>query len=323
MLASLFRSNQPAVLLAVPLLVLALFIPSYGEAAPVLQGLMPLAQWVEHLLGTAAWPRHTLGIVLVIAVAAQLVGWVNNTELMDRRNHLVAFLFPVLLAGIGRGALYNEVLLGMPLVLFAMRRTWSMTNAGSALGTLFDAGFLIGLAAQCYLPYVFLMVVIWASASVIRPFAWREYLLPLIGVVLVFYLSWALLHVLDRTPWHPLFTVMHDTTSQRAAHIGGVRIAFYASASLLLLASLVTFASGYARGVMRVKNLRSSFLALTTALAVLVVLLWSITGRFPAVLAATPLAVLCAYALLAPRKPWLAETATLGLLVLALWMRWA
>lgn len=321
MLAAFFRSNQPAVLLAVPVVVLALFMPALGAPAPVREGLMPLAQWVETLLGTAAWPRHVLGMALVIALALQLAALVNNTELMDRRNHLVALLFPVLLAGIGRD-LYNEALLGMPLALFAMRRTWRMSNAGPALSTLFDAGLLIGLAALCYLPYAFLLVVAWASASVIRPFAWREYMLPLLGLALVFFLCYTLLHITDRTPWRPMRTVFGTVVARPAADPGMVRIAFHTFTGLHLLVSFSAFASSYARSVMRVKNLRSSFLAFATALVVIVLALYIVSGRFPAVLVAAPLAVLCAYALLAPRKNWLAETVAIGLLALALWERW-
>lgn len=323
MLAGLFRSNQPAVLFAVPLLAAALFLPSFWVPAPAQTGLMPLAALVEHLLGASAWPRHLVAIALVVALAVQIAALVNGLELMDRRNHLAAFLFPVLLAGLADKAFYEPALLGMPLVLFALRRTWSISNMGGVLGVLFDSGFLLGIASLCYLPYAFLLVVVWASVSVIRPFAWREYVLPVIGIALVFYLAWAVLTLMDLTPWQPLLTMARfNAATASVLHPTAVRAGFWSVAGLVLLVALMAFSTGYARSVMRGKNLRSSFLAFTTALGVLAVLLGFLNGGFPPVLAATPLAVLCSYALLTPKRPWLAETSALLMLALALWVRW-
>jgi hypothetical protein len=101
----------------------------------------------------------------------QLNALANNTDQVDRRNHLTALLFVLLLAAFDRTALLDPALLGMPLVLVGLaQRTWSMNNRSGALAELFDAGVLIGLAGLFYLPYLFLVVVLWASVSVMRPF---------------------------------------------------------------------------------------------------------------------------------------------------------
>lgn len=324
MLAGLFRSNQPAVLFAVPLVVAVLCGPAFSAPVEMPPGLMPLAALVERMLGGIAWAHHLLGIVLVLMVAVQLALLVNGLELMERRNHLAALLFPVLLAGLGGEALYEPALLGMPLVLIALRRAWSINNTGAALGVLFDAGFLLGLATLCYLPYAFLLVVVWASVSVIRPFAWREHVMPVLGTALVLYLTWAALHLMDRTPWRPLLTVARwDAATATVMHPTTVRWAFLVLAGLVLFVALMGFGSGYARSVMRGKNLRASFFAFATALGVLAVLLGSLNGSFPPVLAAVPLAVLCGYAFISPKRPWLQEAAVSGLVLLALWIKWA
>jgi len=170
MLASLFRSNQPAVLLAVPVLVGVLFGAQLFAPIPPRPMAMPLVELVDHLIGGSAWARNALSLLLVMAVSVQLAMLVNDMELMDRRNHFPAFLFPVLLAALGPHVLYGPALLGMPLVIAALRRTWSISNHGRALGALFDAGSLLGIASLFYLPYAFLVVVVWASVSVIGPF---------------------------------------------------------------------------------------------------------------------------------------------------------
>lgn len=320
MLAGLFRSNQPAVQLAVPLLVLGLLLPLRGEPAELSPLLMPLAAAVNDLIGPHGWLRHTVGLVLVLVLAIQLAALVNRVELMERRNHLPALLFPLWLAGLG-GDLYDPALLGMPFALLALRRTWSVSNTGPALSIVFDGGLLIALAALFYLPYAFLVVALWASVSLIRPFAWREYITPLLAMALVVYIAWAGLLLAGTSPWRPLLTVAAPQGQPPSAN-GNAQIAFVVLGAIVVLVALAAFASGYARSVMRGKNMRSSFLAFAMALGVLVVLLWLLNGRFPSVLAAVPLSVISAYALLAPRKKWLAEAAAWGLVALACWVRW-
>ncbi|MEO8589573.1 MAG: hypothetical protein ABI432_09405 [Flavobacteriales bacterium] len=325
MLAGLFRSNQPGVLLALLVLVPLLFGPTllvpYAAASPA----MPLTGMLEAVLAWAPWTQGVIGMVLIMAVSVQLTLLVNDTELMERRNHLPAFLFPVLFAAFSRHVPFDPALAGMPLVILALRRTWSMTNTGGALGVLFDAGLLLGLAALFYLPYAFLVVVVWASASVIRPFQWREYVVPFVSCTVVFYMAWAVLHLLGHDHWHPLHTIAHTAGPGRASAgpIEPQRAILYAVLAPLLLVAAVIFGAGYQRSVMREKNLRSSFLAFVVALGVLIILVGALNKAFPPVLLATPLAVFAGYGLLGTRRAWLSETAAFALLGLGLWAQWA
>lgn len=322
MIAAFFRSNQPAVMAAVPVILTALFLPAFWHPPPEAVAQMPLSALTRDLIGGAAWAHALLGIVLISVVAVQLTVMCNALELIDRRNHLVAITMPLVLAGLG-GTAYDPALLGMPFLLLAMRRSWSINNAGPALATLFDAGLLLGLATLCYLPYAFVLLAIWVSTSLIRPFNWREYLMPLLALLLVFYLAWMALYLIDPTPWHPMRTMMSAAEDPAMLWQGVARKSFMALLLPLLLIALSAFNRSHARSVIRGKNLRSAFMAFALSLCVIMGLLSVFKGSFPAVLAAVPAGVLLAYPLVSPKRDWLAETAILGLLALALWVRWA
>lgn len=323
MLAATFRSNQPAVLLAVPLVSGALFVPAFWHAPAMADGLMPLAQLVQSLLGQAPWAHALVGWFLTTTVAVQLAVLFNALELYDRRNHLPGLLLPITLAGIGGPGAYDPALLGMPFALLALRRAWSINNTGPALSPLFDASLLIGLAALCYLPYAFLLVVIWSSASLLRPFAWREYVIPTVGLAFVFYLAWAALQLMLRTPWRPLPTVMAPDQLPAVIMNGAAHRVFLVLLIPQLLLAFAAFNRSHAQSVMRGKNLRSSFMAFAMALVLLMAMLSLLRGGFPAVLAAVPAAALLGYLHLDPRRGWLSEAAVLGLAVVAMWVRWA
>jgi len=323
MLAAFFRSNQPAVLVSVPLVVVALFVPSFWHV-PVQQGaLMPLALLMQHWIGSSAWANALAGMALVSLATVQLSILVNAVELMDRRNHLVAIIFPLLLAGLGGTGCYDPALLGLPFVLFALRRAWSISNTGEALAALFDAALLIGLAALCYLPYAVLLVVLWISTSLIRPFAWREYVLPVVGLSLVFYIAWMALHLVGSAPWRPLLTVMPDDMAPAVLGQGLARKSFLVIAMPILLLALAAFYRSQAQSVMRGRNLRSAFMALALSLAVVMGLLTWLKGSFPAVLPALPAGGIAAYLFLNPKRRWLAELGLGAMLCAVLWVRWS
>ncbi len=324
MLAGLFRSNQPAILFAIPVIVVALFASALGEAYQPTGNVMPLYGILERLVMTAPWVSGMVGMMLIMLLSIQLTGLAGDAEIMERRGHLPSLLFPILLAAFNNGPILDPALAGMPFVIVALRNCWSINNTGPALRALFDAGLLLGIAALFHLPYAFLVVVLWASASVIRPFKWREYVVPVLAFALAFYLTGTVLHVIGATPWRPLLTIVQFASMEPPAPPtqAAQRVLLYLVIGAMLVVSLWSYAGSYQRGVMRQKNLRSSFMAFQAALLVIVVLLRIIDRSSPPVLLAAPLAVFLAQAVQGSRRQWLSESAIVALLVLGAWMQW-
>jgi hypothetical protein len=321
MLARLFRSNQPGILVLVLLVVPALFLRHAWATAPAMGAGMPLARLLHQLFQAAPWSYGALVLLAVAVLAVQLAVLMNETELVDRRNHLPALLFPLVLAMGAQPGGFGPALFGMPLMLWAIRRAWSISNNGPALATLFDAGLLLGFAAQLFLPYALLVAVVWASTSVVRPFQWREYLAPVLGLALVFYLAWGFLRLNGMADHRALLTVTLPDGPLRP-----VTSAFRWMALGLIvpvaLVALLRFMEHYGRGVVREQNLRSAFIAFGITLALLCVFLQVLNGRYPTVLEAVPLSMLFTYAFIGTRRAWLGETTIAAMVVMALWMQY-
>lgn len=321
MLVQLFRSNRPGVLLLLLLLVPALFWPHLLAAPPDLSGGMPLARLFGWLFSLGSWMHGAVVLALVAILAIQVTVLMNETELAVRRNHLPGLLVPLAVAlAISPGAA-GAAFLGTPFIIWAMHRTWSISSGSKALGALFDAGLLIGLAAMCYMPYAFLLVVVWASVSVIRPFQWREYLVPFLGVVVIFYMAWGLQYLIDAPPWDPLRTVAASTNGLGHPPEGYGWTVGLVLVPLVLIAML-RFTEYYGRGVVREQNIRSAFIALALTLVLLGGLVQLITGHFPWALLVVPGAVLATFAFLGTRRAWVGEATVLCLLVLAMWSQY-
>lgn len=325
MLVSLFRSNRPGVLLLVPVVV-ALLWPGMVLVEPAARTAMvgmPLHEWLRPLWTTGTWPMFGCSLLIVGGLAIQLDHLGNENGLFRRRQHLAALCLPLLMALLPQGLVPDPALVGMPFVLWAMHRVWSSQGRHSALAAHFDAGMLIGLAALVHMPYAFLLSVVWASTSVMRPLQWREYVLPLLGAALVLLIAYGAIQVLDPSCWNVATSLIPVVPPIRPAPIHWVHgVLVVAIAGLLALASLITFARGYAQGVVREKNTRSAFLGLAFALGIVALFDRYAMGYVPPVLMAAPAAVLLAWPLQEARRLFWPEAAVLALLVLALWARW-
>ena len=324
MLASLFRSNQPIVLAGILVLVPLLFGTAYLHQIRAPELSMPLQSLLNDLVRSRPVVQGICSSSFIILIAVQVNYMVNDAELMEKRTDLPALVFPLLLAAFGPMAPLDPALTGMPFVIAALHRSWSMSNTGRVMGPLFDAGLLIGIASLFYLPYAFLVVVVWASVSVIRPANWREYVVPLIGTATILYLAWGILELAGTDGWRPMHTIMYAHVTDPA--IGTVpdsqRILLCMVLGGMLPVGMLSFARSYNRGVVRLKNIRSSFLAFTAALTLLMIFVSLLAGTLPPVMVAVPLTVFCAHSLQGTRRSWLSESAVFSLLILALWAQW-
>ena len=323
MLVRIYRTHQPTLLLGLLLLVPALWSGVLWKGSPVEPGQhMLFYQPFARLFATVPWSAALIGALVTMGLAVQVDALANDRELFERRNHLAALLFPILLA-IGPWHMAPDpALLGMPLVLFALRRTWGTQGRARALGDLFDAGALVGLAALFYAPYSFLLVVLWASTAVMRPFGWRDYLVPVLGIGVVMISAWSLAGLFAPGSWHLAATMSVVRSSDTDVGLLHDRIAPVLVA-LVALPATIAFARLYGRSIMREKNARAAYLAFAFAMALLLGLQWLLGRPMPGVLVACPMAILLAYPLQTARRTWLAELAVYALLAVALAGQWA
>jgi hypothetical protein len=262
-------------------------------------------------------------VLAVSGLAVQLDHLGNVSGLFRRRNHLTALVLPLAMVLMPMGLMADPALIGMSFVLWAVHRIWSTQGVHAALSAHFDAGLLIGLAGLVHLPYLFLISVVWASSSVMRPMQWREYLLPPLGAAIVVLLAYGGTLVLAPERWSVWVSFRPPAPTIRPAPIHWVHgVLVGAIGVVLVIAGTLSFANGYAQGVVKEKNTRSAFIALVSALAIVALFDRYLLGYVPPVLVAVPCAILLTWPLQESRRLFLMEAAVLAMLALALWARW-
>jgi hypothetical protein len=327
MFTRIFRQNQPIALLLLPVLAAIL----WPGARPHLavpdaswpQG-MPLYQLFLSLIGPSGWARAITGGLLAALLAVLLNVWANENDLFERRNHLPALLLIPLMALAPMGLALHPATVGMPFVLWALRRVWNRAGDQRLFGALFDAGCLIGIASLFHLSYAFTLVVLWTSLASMRPFKWREYVVPFLALVVVLFIAWGSVHLFAPRNWD-LFRAMHTLPGAPALAyeqhwafgvvLGTLAVAFG-------VATALSFLRGYGSGVLREKNTRSAFVAFSFTLGLLILFERLLGNPWPAAMIAVPLSVAFAWPILRARTIGWAETGIWVLLLLALWARW-
>lgn len=332
MLTKLLRQDRPILIFMGPLLVLVLFPGSGSSGAPWALGPDGLAPWmttgmplfapVAWLLSASPWIAIATSMFLVTLVGHRMDRTGNDSEVFERRNHLSSMLFPLLLALMPHGLTPGPALVGAFPLLLAVSRPWTAMGRTGSLGKLFDAGMLLGIASLIYLPYAFLVVVIWATLAVTRPFHWREYVLPVVGGAAVLFLGWGVLRIAAPGFWDPIAALHFSNEAPLHELHWMYRVVLFAVLAVLAVAVLITFQSVYSRSIIRVQNIRASFLAFTFAMGLLALFAWWLDRRVPPALLAVPASMFLAFPLLHAKRTAWADAALWSLFLLALWARY-
>ncbi|MBK7943183.1 MAG: hypothetical protein IPJ87_15130 [Flavobacteriales bacterium] len=322
MLVRVYRTYQPALLLGLLVLAPVVWSGLFVHGAPVSPG-PHMPGYQPFALAFALWPwtAPLAGVLVTLALGVQLDRLANDRELFERHHHLPALLFPLLPAVGPLRMAPDPALLGMPAVLQALRIAWGTQGRTRALGPLFDAGCLIGVAALLHFPYVFMVVVLWASAAVMRPYGWRDYVVPLLGAVVVLMVAWGVVTLTGVATWAPMGTLALSTPVPTTMYVLRDRVA-PTLVTVLFLVAMPVMAGVYQRSIMREKNARASFLAFAFACLLLLGFAAVLGHTLPATLVACPLAVILSYPLQATRRLWLAELAVAALLLAAVAGPW-
>ena len=323
MLIGVFRANRPGGLFLLPLL-LALLWPGAAPRTWAPQDVppgMPLARIFQGALAQP-WSEILLSAALVIICCLLLADLSNRNALLGQRNYLPALYLPILLALWPGGLHVTPALLGMPFVLIAARAMLAPGGRGAALMPLFDAGMLLAVATLFNLSYGFLIVAVWASLSVMRPFQWREYVMPTLGFLVVLFLAWGLLRLWPVVAWDPIASLKAGAPRPWVRHWMHdlVLMVWAVFAGLVFMAHVY---GDYSRSVMQAKNIRAAVFALSLSMVLMAGLeMFLLRDRVQAVMIAVPLALLGGHSLSGERTNGWGEAAFWGLLLLALWGRW-
>lgn len=255
MIFNLIKSRQPINFVLFPLLVIVLWIPAFlSEPEHSFTNIMPLYQLFISLVGTTGKISLSVGVILVMLEGFLLNRIIDNNKILPERNNLVAFFY-ILFSSIHTSFLYaNPVLLANLFIILALGQLLSIYNQRNVLKEVFNASLLISIASLFYFPAVLLILLIWATFIIIRPLEWRNYLVSILGPIMVG--IWLFSYYFLTNQMFVLFS-MYAELNNYFENLSISGFSFVVIAVLILIA-LVAFGSllkGLSKNTVRVKNL--------------------------------------------------------------------
>lgn len=181
------RQNSPLSLVIIPLLAIVLWIPGFihpQPPAPIVD--MPLYGFADAFFRDHIYIALTIGLLLLITEAVLLNYILQQHQVIVKKNWLTALLV-VVYASCAPQLLWPapQQFAGLLLILVIhiLLGTYRQDKSFSAV---FNAGFLIGLASQIYLPSLCFFLFALIAIIMLRPFIWREWVILTIGVAIPF-----------------------------------------------------------------------------------------------------------------------------------------
>lgn len=133
-----------------------------------------------------------LTLVLTMIQALYLNKVMNKYYFTGRPNFLVALIYVTFASLITPFLVLTPVLICNFLVIWMLDKLIGIHTRERAVAPLFDLGMIIALGSLIYFPFLGNLLVIWVALLLFRPFQWREWVAPLLGVFTVYFLLWVL-----------------------------------------------------------------------------------------------------------------------------------
>ena len=185
MLLNFYRSNQPLILISIPLVITILWIKAFINPVVITyDDFSPLYSLIEPHITINQYLCVIVSVILVAIGAILLNVILNRFDFYERENYLPALFYGLILSFEVNAQTLSPVLISNILIILTLSRILKIKRQEPAREHSFNAGILMSLAFLFYSPVVFMFPFIWVSLSVLRPFIWREWILGLMGFLL-------------------------------------------------------------------------------------------------------------------------------------------
>jgi hypothetical protein len=128
-----------------------------------------------------------LATVIVFIQAILFNRIINNHGLLAKPSYLPALLYIT-----GSSLFLQFLILSPPLIcnfllIWIMDKFLKLGKAPNAMMMMFDVGMIIALGTLIYFPFIVLLIMLWLSLLLYRPFNWREWVAGFIGFLTIFF----------------------------------------------------------------------------------------------------------------------------------------
>lgn len=167
-------------------------VPAFFE--PALSNL--IGQPTPHTLNPEANVLLTLVFTLIQALFLNIVA--NSFGLFSKPSYLPALMYVALASLLLPFLVLSPIIVCNFISIWLIQKLLMLHRSTDVRGIMFDLGVIVALGSLIYFPFVAMLAMLWVSLYLFRPFSWREWLIPLIGFVAVYFVLGVVYFMFDR-----------------------------------------------------------------------------------------------------------------------------
>ncbi|WP_293301122.1 DUF6427 family protein [Pedobacter sp. UBA4863] len=111
---------------------------------------------------------------------------INNHGLLAKPSYLPALLYVTGTSLFLQFFVLSPALICNFLIIVIIDKFLKLSKATSAMSIMFDVGMLIAIGTLIYFPFILLLLMLWLSLLMYRPFNWREWISGIMGFLTIF-----------------------------------------------------------------------------------------------------------------------------------------
>jgi len=151
-------------------------------------------------IGSNLTPQQNVFLTLAITLlqAFFLNSIINHFNFMSRPNFMVALMYMTLVSLFAPFLVLSPPLICNFIAIWMLGKLFSIYKLSDVRSLMFDLGLIVAIGSLIYFPFIVMMLLLWISLVIFRPFNWREWITPLLGFITIYFLLGVIYFWTDR-----------------------------------------------------------------------------------------------------------------------------
>lgn len=127
-------------------------------------------------------------LLLTLLQAFFLNRTISHFNFLGKPNFLTALMYMTLVSLCAPFLVLSPPLICNFIAIWMLGKLFNIYKQQDVKGLMFDLGMIVAAGSLIYFPFMVMMILLWISLVIFRPFNWREWMTPLLGFSTVYFL---------------------------------------------------------------------------------------------------------------------------------------
>lgn len=193
MLFKLLKSNQPVIIVIIPLLIVVFWLNTIIDNSG---GTINNNGMILYSLLTNAIPNalvQNIIAIIFICLNVFLLTTINSKyKLINIQTYLPSVIYVFLTCTIPPLQEFSPIIIASFLTILAIERLFNAYHKDNALKNFFSSALLLSIGSLFYFNIIYLLIITWIAHLILRQLNWRELFIPIIGSILPYYILYTI-----------------------------------------------------------------------------------------------------------------------------------